>query len=270
MTQRDSFWQRYAHKKATDHCQNQVTDPEKREKLMPKDQFGCKRPMFLDTFYPALNAPNCSIITDPVVEITKTGIIARGKSADDKPTETKVDVLVWGTGYNLDIPGAHFPVYGRGGKLLQTHYGKELYCLYGIAIDEFPNMCNFLGPYSVGYWTPVVEQIELTAHYNGLMIAYLLEANKGSFTRAVMLKREVAVEWTEGLREGQKKLVASMPSCTTYYRTKHGTILNPPFKMGVYRKVLRRFEVEDMYVVLETRAGVQGGEVVERKAPGKW
>jgi hypothetical protein len=81
-------------------------------------------------------------------------------------------------------------------------------------------MGNFLGPYSVGYWTPIVQQMELTALYNLQMIQYLLKANKGSFTRAVMVKRDVVVEWVDGLREGQQKLVAAMPNCRTYYKVR--------------------------------------------------
>lgn len=85
-------------------------------------------------------------------------------------------------------------------------------------MDEFPNMGNFIGPYSVGYWTPFIEQIELTAGYNGQMVKFLLEANRGSFNRALMLKREAAVEYVESIREGNNKLVASMESCVTYYK----------------------------------------------------
>lgn len=89
----------------------------------------------------------------------------------------------------------------------------------GITVDEFPNLGNFLGPYSVGYWTPVIEQIELTAAYNRQLIEALLQANKSpGGNKAFMLKREAVVEWVESLREGQQKLVAAIPSCVTYYK----------------------------------------------------
>lgn len=121
MTQRDSFAQSVALWGARRHCASKVKDEEKREKLMPKDQFGCKRPLFLDRYYPAMDCENVEVVTEAVEGVTEGGVVSGG-------TERRVDVLVWATGYVL---GTHFQVYGRGGKVLQEYYGKEIYTLYG-------------------------------------------------------------------------------------------------------------------------------------------
>lgn len=54
------------------HLENQVKDPALREKLRPSGRFGCKRPLFLDNYYPAICQPNVELITDPPIEITET------------------------------------------------------------------------------------------------------------------------------------------------------------------------------------------------------
>ncbi len=37
-----------------------VDDPETRAKLVPDHMWGCKRPLFANTYYPAFNSPNRS------------------------------------------------------------------------------------------------------------------------------------------------------------------------------------------------------------------
>jgi cation diffusion facilitator CzcD-associated flavoprotein CzcO len=148
------------------HLENQVSDPVLREKLRPSGRFGCKRPLFLDDFYPALCAPNVELITDPPIEITGSGIISKPvvqlterdmnkvkaerkvahsnemiieglglenyKPGDDgTERHTDVDVIIWGTGYVVQDWGTVYEVVGRDGKTLGDHWGQDCYNLYG-------------------------------------------------------------------------------------------------------------------------------------------
>lgn len=72
--------------------ESQVESPELREKLMPKDPFGCKRILVLDNWLSMFNQKNVELITEKPIQITKNGII----SEDGK--ERKVDVILNGTG----------------------------------------------------------------------------------------------------------------------------------------------------------------------------
>jgi cation diffusion facilitator CzcD-associated flavoprotein CzcO len=101
------------------HLHNQVKDPILRAKLTPNHEFGCKRPLVLDDYYPTLQKPNVELITNKPVRITEDSIISDPPSllpkqvlenepdgaydvddiADDhKELESKIDVLIWGTG----------------------------------------------------------------------------------------------------------------------------------------------------------------------------
>jgi len=122
--------QQTAAKFALAHLNRQVKDPVVRAKLTPNHEFGCKRPLVLDNYYPIFNEPNVELITNKPVRITEDSIISDPPSllskevldkepdgaydvpeiADDhKEIETKIDVLIWGTGiiflqFNLTHP----------------------------------------------------------------------------------------------------------------------------------------------------------------------
>jgi cation diffusion facilitator CzcD-associated flavoprotein CzcO len=72
--------------------EKQVESPEIREKLTPKDPFGCKRILVLDDYLTIFNKKNVELITEKPVRITKTGIVS------DDGKEREVDVILNGTG----------------------------------------------------------------------------------------------------------------------------------------------------------------------------
>lgn len=108
------------HKKAIAWLETQVTDPVLREKLRPKTEFGCKRPLFLNDWYPMFNQPNVELITEKPVRITEHGIVSKApqvldaedikgqpvgayevrseKKIVEEQLTRDIDVLIWGTG----------------------------------------------------------------------------------------------------------------------------------------------------------------------------
>jgi hypothetical protein len=130
------------------NLETQIKDPELRKKLQTNDPSGCKRPLMLDSYYPALAAPNVTLLTDPVVGLSETGILSQNIESGGLE-EKEVGILIWGTGteiyliwfplwevpkipgYKLEEYGAVFPMYGRGGKPLAEQYGQEACSLYG-------------------------------------------------------------------------------------------------------------------------------------------
>ena len=92
-----------------------IDDPELRRKVTPTDEFGCKRMMLTDEWYPTLTKPNVDLVTDRIAEVTPTGI----RTADG--TERPADVLVLATGFKshafvapMEIAGAERPHAGGG------------------------------------------------------------------------------------------------------------------------------------------------------------
>ena len=55
---------------ARQHLETQVSDPELRAKLTPDYDFGCKRILRSDDFYPALTRDNVELVTEAITEFT--------------------------------------------------------------------------------------------------------------------------------------------------------------------------------------------------------
>jgi len=69
-----------------------ISDPELRKKLTPTYPIGCKRVIISDNFFPALNAANCTVVTDAITEITESGVATEGQVYE-------ADLLVLATGF---------------------------------------------------------------------------------------------------------------------------------------------------------------------------
>lgn len=95
-----TWWHKKAIEMAHAHVDRQVKDPIIREKLKPKDNFGCKRPLLLDDYYPVFNEPNVELVTDQVTGLSEHGILSRNPQTG-KSEERGVDVLIWGTGMSI-------------------------------------------------------------------------------------------------------------------------------------------------------------------------
>ena len=130
------------HNACIEFLEREVKDPITREKLKPTTEFGCKRVLFLDDWYSMYNQPNVELVAEKPVRITRKGIISKLPHAltekelsaepvgsyvekapeiDDDEVEREFDVLIWGTGFDMNDSGGHFQIYGRNGvNLSQT------------------------------------------------------------------------------------------------------------------------------------------------------
>ena len=62
---------------ALDLLAEQVPDPKLRARLTPNYQFGCKRVLISNDFYPAIQRPNVEFVTDGIREIREHSIVTR-------------------------------------------------------------------------------------------------------------------------------------------------------------------------------------------------
>jgi len=249
-----SWWQKKAIELAWRHLDSQVTNETVREKLRSHDNFGCKRPLLLDDYYPIFNASHVELETDPVVALTEHGVVSKSKKSDAKK-EREVDVLIWGTGYRPAEFGVAYPCKGRSGVLLSDKYRPENFSLYGIAIDDFPNFFTYLGPNSLAFEASVIEELEKQSTHNALVTKYIYEKNKGSFRFAVEPREEIVKSWTLSLRDGQSKHPANVPSCESYYKSPEGNIYFWPFAIKKYYNIIANPNLKRDWRLLYTRPG---------------
>ncbi|RAL17316.1 flavin-containing monooxygenase [Aspergillus homomorphus CBS 101889] len=245
VTQEGSWWQKAVVAIAHFHLNRQVRDEQLREKLRAKDKFGCKHVLVLSDYYPVLNEEHVELITDPAVALDEYGIVSRNEETS-REERREVDVLIWATGYKAEEFGAAVPTRGRGGRLLSEKYGSDMCSLYGLAVDEFPNYFNLLGPNSIGFDIHIVELFELQAEYIAQIAQYLhrRQTEKQDHGRryAVMAKGERLREWSFSLREGQAKHPAADPACRSHYKSKDGQVFFYPYGYAQYKKLVRQVD----------------------------
>lgn len=135
----------------------QVRDRKLRRKLTPEYGFGCKRPSVSNAYYRTFTRDNVDLITDPIAEVTATGI----RTADG--THREVDVLILATGFEMaNSPEVYRrrPVRGRDGFDLAEFYENNRARSYeGVSMPGLPNTFMVFGPYawSGSSWHVMVE-----------------------------------------------------------------------------------------------------------------
>jgi cation diffusion facilitator CzcD-associated flavoprotein CzcO len=122
------------------HLESQVQDPELRRKLTPDYPIGCKRVLFADDYFPALQRPNVTLETGAIERITPHGVRMRNG------VEHALDILVFATGFETTDWHWSLDVSGRDGAHLSELWknGPEAYL--GITVSGFPNLFVLYGP----------------------------------------------------------------------------------------------------------------------------
>ncbi|WP_394550638.1 FAD-dependent oxidoreductase [Agromyces sp. MMS24-JH15] len=118
----------------------QVRDPALRRALTPAHRLGCKRVLFSNDYYPALQRPNVTLVTEGVAGFTPTGV----RAADGR--EFDVDAVVTATGFDAQQFLDRIEVRGRGGRLLHDHWSGGARAHLGMYVPGFPNLFVCYGP----------------------------------------------------------------------------------------------------------------------------
>ncbi len=122
------------------NLEDNVRDPELREKLRPNYRAACKRLIFSPIFYDAIQHPNAEVVTSGIKCIEPGGI----RTEDGELHE--LDVLVMATGFHADKFIRPTTVLGRGGINLDDVWSGHPVAYLSISIPEFPNFFMLNGP----------------------------------------------------------------------------------------------------------------------------
>ena len=187
------------------HLRRQVKDPALRAKLVPNYPIGCKRVLFSNDWYPALDRDHVDVVTDSITGIETTGI----RTADGRLHEA--DVLIWGTGFAATEFLAPMRVTGVGGADLHEEWADGARAHLGVATPGFPNLFFVYGPNTNLGGSSIIGMMEAQAGYIGQVARRIAEGR----ARLVGVRRDVADAFD---REMQDRLADSAWSgCVSWY-----------------------------------------------------
>ncbi|MDJ0752812.1 MAG: NAD(P)/FAD-dependent oxidoreductase [Ardenticatenaceae bacterium] len=223
---------RAAEKQARNHIDASIADPQLREIVTPNYQFGCKRALISDDYYPALQQENVTLLTDPIEEITSTGVLPKNRP------ERPVDTIIFGTGFVASEFLLDMKIFGRDNRELFGEWqqtGPEAY--YGTAVSGYPNLFFLLGPNTGLGHNSVVLMIE--AQYNYILDYINALEKKGRLFLDV--KSQVQEEHNRQIQQKLKSTVWQDGGCVSWYQMENGknTTLWPGSTLHYHRKMKR-------------------------------
>jgi len=208
-----------------------IADPALQEALIPKDEFGCKRVMVSDDWYPALAKPNVRVITGGVERITPQGVV--GRDGVERPA----DVLVLATGFKSHDFVAPMAIRGVGGRSLADEWADTPKAYLGLSVPTFPNMFLLYGPNTNGGTGSVVFTVEAGMTH---VLAALAEL-KRTGTRRIEVSREVADDFHREIKQALPNTVWT--GCGNWYLDDSGHSPNQwPWRWATYTRRTRQLE----------------------------
>jgi cation diffusion facilitator CzcD-associated flavoprotein CzcO len=209
-----------------------IEDPELRRKVTPVDELGCKRLMLTDDWYPTLTKPNVELITEPLAEVTATGI------RTDAGRERAADVLVLATGFKTHGFVAPMEIVGAHGRTLAEEWARVPRAYLGMSVPAFPNLFLLYGPNTNGGTGSVIYTIEAGMSH---VLAALEELARGQ-ARRIEVRRQAAEQFDRELRAALSTTVWHT-GCTSWYVDEQGNDPNQwPWLWSAYRRRTARID----------------------------
>ncbi|MCG8670900.1 MAG: NAD(P)/FAD-dependent oxidoreductase [Pseudomonadales bacterium] len=230
--------EKMAQKKAMQHIENQIQDPEIRRKVTPDYTIGCKRIILSDTLYPAYCRDNVELHSkeDGIQEITETGIITtEGK-------EVPLDLIIYSTGYDATDGVISYPVIGKTGSTIGDFWHDYPRAYLGTTIPNFPNLFIVTGPNTGIGHTSAIFIIESQMEYITRAIKSVIDTGKQS----IEVKAEAENLYTHNIHNEMNKTVWKTGGCNSWYQSKSGHVIAmfPGFSF-TFRRWAENFKQQD-------------------------
>lgn len=195
-----------------------VDDPQTAEALKPYYRFMCKRPTSSDTYLPAFNRPNVTLVdvadSKGVDKLTEKGIVAGG-------VEYEVDCVIFASGFEISTEisrrYAIDVIEGRDGVSLFDHWRDGFATLHGMTSRGFPNQFH-TGFIQGGVSANTTAMFEQQAEH----IAYIIAEALNRSATVVEPSEEGQNGWVNTIRELAFDNSAFDLSCTPGYYNNEG------------------------------------------------
>jgi cation diffusion facilitator CzcD-associated flavoprotein CzcO len=213
-----------------------ISDPQLRRKVTPSHEFGCKRVMLTDDWYPTLTRDNVELIAEGVDAVTPHGI------RDSTGVERPADAIVFATGFASHDFVAPMAITGSDGLTLDSAWAEVARAYLGLSVPGFPNMFLLYGPNTNGGSGSVVNTIECGVDH---LLAALREMGRAGANR-IEVSRAAAEDFDRELRAALAGTVWQS-GCHNWYVDENGNDPNNwPWTWTAFRRRTREL-VPDAY-----------------------
>ncbi|HWI94694.1 MAG TPA: NAD(P)/FAD-dependent oxidoreductase [Solirubrobacterales bacterium] len=206
-----------------------ISDSELRRKVTPSHEFGCKRVMLTDDWYPTLTRDNVELVAEGVDGVTPSGI------RDSTGVERPADAIVFATGFASHDFVAPMAITGSDGLALESAWAEVARAYLGLSVPGFPNMFLLYGPNTNGGSGSVVNTIECGV---GHLLAALREMERVGASR-IEVSRAAAEDFDRELRAALAGTVWQS-GCHNWYVDENGNDPNNwPWTWTAFRRRTR-------------------------------
>ncbi|MDR3498283.1 MAG: NAD(P)/FAD-dependent oxidoreductase [Parvibaculum sp.] len=193
-----------------------VKDPAKRAALTPDYEPGCKRVLFANDWFPAMDRDNVHIVTRKITRIVEEGV-----ETDDGKVE-KFDAIVYGTGFDTTRFLGPMKVTGLAGRDIRDAWKGGAEAHLGMTVSGFPNFFMLYGPNTNLGHNSIIFMIECQANY----IVQCVEKLRRDNLAYLDVKAEVQRASNQSVQDDNAKSVFASGGCTSWYKTAEGKVTN--------------------------------------------
>ncbi|GAC1609409.1 MAG: hypothetical protein NVS3B3_15930 [Aquirhabdus sp.] len=186
-------------------------------------------------YYPALQKPNCKLITWPIVKITENGVQTM------EGVEHDVDCIVFATGFDVSKSGTPFPITGLNGRNLGEEWSRGAQAYKSINVSGFPNLFFTFGPNSGPGHNSALVYMESQIDYAVRVIKTIVDKD----IKMLDVKTGVQAKYN---KEIQKRLSKTNwnSGCKSWYLTEDGfnSTMYPGFATQ-FQNQMKSFDLND-------------------------
>ncbi|MCG8669874.1 MAG: NAD(P)/FAD-dependent oxidoreductase [Pseudomonadales bacterium] len=215
----------------------EITDPVMRNQLTPDYEPGCKRLIWSETFYPAMQKDNAQLETNGIECIEANGIRTQNGDLHE------LDVIVLATGYKMHDYMRPMKIKGDQGQLLDDTWAQGEFAHRGIMIPGYPNLFMVMGPNSPLTNFSVIEVAEWQISYF-LQLADLVLQGKAA---SVAPNPEAVQKFNDQLKERTPGTIWAS-GCNSYYLDQNGLPNVWPGSVASYRESMQSPDLNE-YII---------------------
>jgi cation diffusion facilitator CzcD-associated flavoprotein CzcO len=214
----------------------QVKDPVLRKNVTPGFTVGCKRILFANNYYPALQAPNTHLIPHGLVKVEGNTVVAANGERHE------VDVIIWGTGFEVSHPPIGKKIHNTHGQRLSELWkdsSPEAYL--GTNLENVPNAFLMLGP-NVLVYDSFIGLAEAQLDY----IVDGLQQIKAQGISKLTIKPTVLRHHNQEVQKHLQTTVFNSGGCKSYYLDANGRNFAAwPWSLATLKKRLSSLNLQD-------------------------